>query len=161
MRQEIDRTSVMGRTAGEATQLAMLYALAIVFAWFGLMKFTSYEASAIAPLIMNSPMVMWLHGEFGIAGASRVLGVYEVLTALLIAARPISPRLSAIGGAMAAITFVVTLSFMLTTPGVAEPAAGGFPALSAMPGQFLLKDLVLLMVSLWVLTSSHDAAKRS
>jgi uncharacterized membrane protein YkgB len=28
---------------------------------------------------------------------------------------------------------------------------GGFPALSAMPGQFLLKDLVLLAAALWSL----------
>ena len=33
------------------------------------------------------------------------------------------------------------------TPGVAEPTAGGFPAISAPVGQFLLKDLVLLAAS--------------
>ena len=31
----------------------------------------------------------------------------------------------------------------ITTPGVAEQTAGGFPAISAAPGQFLLKDAVL------------------
>ena len=39
------------------------------------------------------------------------------------------------------------LSFLVTTPGW-EPSLGGFPALSAMPGQFLLKDVVLLGVAL-------------
>jgi uncharacterized membrane protein YkgB len=39
--------------------------------------------------------------------------------------------------------FLTTLSFMLSTPGVWEASAGGFPALSAVPGQFLAKDFVL------------------
>ncbi|MBA3898265.1 MAG: DUF417 family protein [Sphingomonadaceae bacterium] len=150
---------VTGRLEG-AAQWFMLYALVVIFLWFGCMKFTAYEASAIAPFIMNSPIVVWLHGAFGIAGAARFLGVYEVLTGLLIAARPIDPRVSAIGGAMAVITFLITLTFMLSTPGVAEPAAGGFPALSAVPGQFLLKDLGLLGISLWVLGASRAAARR-
>jgi len=43
---------------------------------------------------------------------------------------------------------LITLTFLLSTTGVAEATAGGFPAISAMPGQFLLKDLVLLAASL-------------
>ena len=30
-----------------------------------------------------------------------------------------------------------------------EPSLGGFPAVSAMPGQFVLKDIVLLGAALW------------
>ena len=45
---------------------------------------------------------------------------------------------------MSAATYLITLTFFLSTPGVAEATAGGFPAISAAPGQFLLKDLVLL-----------------
>lgn len=137
-----------------------LYALVVVFLWFGAMKFTAYEASGIAPLIMNSPLIVWMHGAFGIDGASRFLGVYEILTGILIALRPVNPRLSTVGGAMGAIAFAITLTFMLSTPGVAEPAAGGFPALSVLPGQFLLKDLVLFGVSLWVLGASRAAIRR-
>jgi uncharacterized membrane protein YkgB len=44
--------------------------------------------------------------------------------------------------------FLTTLSFLVTTPGVWEASAGGFPALSVVPGQFLAKDFVLLGVSL-------------
>jgi len=47
-----------------------------------------------------------------------------------------------------------TLTFFLSTPGVAEATAGGFPAISAAPGQFLLKDLVLLAASLSLLLAS-------
>jgi uncharacterized membrane protein YkgB len=46
--------------------------------------------------------------------------------------------------------FLTTLTFLFSTRGW-EPSLGGFPALSAMPGQFLLKDLVLLAAALWSL----------
>lgn len=55
---------------------------------------------------------------------------------------------------MSAATYVITLTFFLSTPGVAEPTAGGFPAISAALGQFLLKDLVLLAASLSLLFAS-------
>ena len=47
-----------------------------------------------------------------------------------------------------------TLTFFLSTPGVAEATAGGFPAISAAPGQFLLKGLVPLAASLSLLLAS-------
>jgi uncharacterized membrane protein YkgB len=69
--------------------------------------------------------------------------------AILIAARPFSPRASAVGSALAVGMFLTTLSFLLTTPGVWAAEGGGFPALSGFPGQFLIKDLALLGISLW------------
>jgi reactive chlorine resistance protein C len=50
--------------------------------------------------------------------------------------------------------FVTTLSFLLTTPGVWEASLGGFPAISVLPGQFLLKDVVLLGAALSTLGES-------
>jgi uncharacterized membrane protein YkgB len=55
---------------------------------------------------------------------------------------------------MSAATYLITLTFFLSTPGVAEATAGGFPAISALPGQFLLKDVVLLAASLCLLLAS-------
>ena len=133
---------------------AITFALAIIFLWFGLLKFTDYEASGVAGFIMNSPLIAWLHGAFGITGGARFLGVFEILTGLLIAGRLISPRLSVIGGAMGVITFFITLTLMFTTPGVIQPGQSGLPFLSPSPGQFLLKDLGLLAASFWVLATS-------
>ena len=127
---------------------AMRYALALIFLWFGAMKFTSYEATEIAPFIANSPLVGWWHALLGIQGASIMLGVYEIATAILLAIRPLSPRAGVVGAGMAVLTFLLTLSFMFSTPGVAAPS--GFPALSGV-GQFLLKDLGLLAISIWLL----------
>ncbi len=144
-------TRSLAATLTRASGMALYYALAIVFFWFGAMKFTDYEAAGIAGFVMNSPFVGWWHALLGIAGTSRMLGMVEIAAGLLLAARLFSPRLSTIGAAISVLTFLVTLSFLFTTPGVAEPRAGGFPALSAMPGQFLLKDVVLLAVSFYCL----------
>jgi uncharacterized membrane protein YkgB len=57
---------------------------------------------------------------------------------------------------MGILLFLGTLSFLFTTPGVT--AASGFPVLSVQPGQFLLKDLVLVSASLWTLGDSLGAA---
>ena len=95
-----------------------------------------------------------------VRGFSALLGVIEVFIATLIAARWYSPRASALGSALAVGMFLTTLSFLATTPGVWEQSAGGFPALSGKPGQFLLKDLALLGISLWSLGESWQASKR-
>jgi uncharacterized membrane protein YkgB len=87
--------------------------------------------------------------------------VIEVAVALLIAARPFSPRASALGSALAVGMFLTTLSFLVTTPGVWEPSAGGFPALSGKPGQFLIKDLALLGIALWSLGEAWHASERA
>ena len=86
---------------------------------------------------------------------AAVLGSLEIVAALLIAIRPLAPRISVIGSAMGILLFLSTLSFLFTTPGVT--AASGFPVLSVLPGQFLLKDLVLVSASLWTLGDSLGA----
>jgi len=49
---------------------------------------------------------------------TRGLGMMEMVAALLIALRPVWPRVSAAGSALAVVLFVGTLSFLFTTPGV-------------------------------------------
>ncbi len=130
------------------------YGLAIVFLWFGGMKFTAYEAQGIAPFIANSPFVGWWHTLFGVQGASYMIGFVEIAAGLLLASRRFNPLFSVAGGAIGIVTYLTTLSFFLTTPGVFEPSLGGFPAISAGLGQFLLKDVVLLGASFTILGSS-------
>ena len=125
------------------------YGLAVVIGWIGFMKFTGYEAHGIEPLVARSPIMGWMYHILTVQQFSAGLGVVEVAIALLIAIRPWSRRASAIGSAAAVVMFLTTLSFLLSTPGW-EPSLG-FPALSAMPGQFLLKDVVLLGAAIWSL----------
>src|SRR5262249_12571468 len=96
-----------------------------------------------------SPLMSWVYGPLSVRGFSAMLGVIEVAIALLVAARPLSPRACALGSALAVGMFLTTLSFLVSTPGVWEPSAGGFPALSGKPGQFLIKALALLGIALW------------
>ena len=136
------------------------YGLVVVVAWIGLMKFTEYEAEGISRYVANSPLMSWVYGFMSHRGFSAVLGVVELTIAILIAARPFSPRASALGSALAVGIFLTTLSFLVTTPGVWAADAGGFPALSGAPGQFLLKDLALLGISLWSLGEAWQASGR-
>jgi reactive chlorine resistance protein C len=124
------------------------YGLVLVIGWIGLMKFTEYEAKGIQPLVANSPLTSWMYGFLTVRAFSNALGVVEVAVAILIGLRPWSARASALGSAGGVLMFLTTLSFLFSTPGW-EPSLGGFPALSAMPGQFLLKDLVLLGAAIW------------
>ena len=136
------------------------HGLVVVVAWIGLMKFTTYEAEGIRPFVAHSPLMSWVYGFMSVRGFSAVLGVVEVAIALLIAARPLSPRVSALGSALAVGMFLTTLSFLVTTPGAWEPSLGGFPALSVIPGQFLIKDLALLGISLWTLGEAWQVSEQ-
>ncbi len=130
-------------------QWIVTYALAIIFLVFGIAKFGAMAGESIAPLVMNSPLVSWWHTLFGINGTAIVVGVFEILTGLLIAARPINSRFSMIGGAMAVVTFLVTLSFLFSTPDATDGKG------LTMLGEFLLKDLVLLSVGFWIFAASR------
>ncbi|SAL77953.1 Inner membrane protein YkgB [Caballeronia arvi] len=148
------------RNVGSLSSLALLrWALVVVFLWFGAMKFTAYEANGIAPFIINSPIMSWLHSLFGVQGASYVIGVLELSTAAALIIGAVQPVFSALGAAMSAATYLITLTFFFSTPGVAEATAGGFPAISAIPGQFLLKDLVLLAASISLLLASVQTSR--
>jgi uncharacterized membrane protein YkgB len=149
------RLQIAEKSVGSLSIFVLLrWALVVVFLWFGGMKFTAYEANGIAPFIAHSPFMSWLHTVFGVRGASEVIGVLELSTAAALIIGAFKPFFSALGAAMSAMTYLITLTFFLSTPGVAEPTAGGFPAISAAPGQFLLKDLVLLAASLCLLRAS-------
>ncbi|MEO5685650.1 MAG: DUF417 family protein [Chitinophagaceae bacterium] len=124
------------------------YGLALVLIWIGLLKFTSYEAAGIEPLAAHSPLLSWALRLSGGPIFSRMLGFIEIAIGLLIAARSFSPKLSAFGSAGAMVTFVITLTLMFSTPGVVQPGYS-FPFISAIPGQFLIKDIVLLGASVW------------
>lgn len=126
------------------------YGLALVIGWIGMMKFTGYEAQGVEPLVANSPFLGWVYNIWTVRQFAAGLGVVEVVIAILIALRPWSRKASAIGSALAVLMFLTTLSFLFSTPGW-EPSLGGFPAVSAMPGQFLLKDVVLLGAAIWSL----------
>lgn len=142
-----------GRTATEIASLgetitrigagALRYTTATVLGWIGAMKFTAYEAGAIEGLVQSSPFVSWLYNVLSVQAVSNLIGTIEIATAALLVLGAKFPKAGLIGAVAAAFTFLLTASFLFTAPGW-EASLGGFPALSVVPGQFLLKDIVLL-----------------
>jgi uncharacterized membrane protein YkgB len=138
-------------TVGQAVSR---YGLALTLAWIGFGKFIKMESRV---LIEHSPLMSWVYDVFSVNTVARGLGTMEVVAAILICLRPLSARLSAIGSALAIVLFCGTLSFLFTTPGVVSRFAGPVPVLSALPGQFLLKDVVLMGVAIWTLGEALQA----
>ncbi len=138
----------------------MRYGLVAILLWVGLLKFTAYEAQAVQPLVENSPLLSWLYDVVSVQVFSVMLGLTEIVLALLIAVRPLSPRLSAVGSLGALALFLVTLTFVLTTPDAWQPGYG-IPFLSPMPGQFLAKDVALAAIATWTAGEALQAARRA
>jgi reactive chlorine resistance protein C len=131
------------------------YGLVITLLLIGALKFTAGEAQGIQPLVANSRLMCWLYRIFSLQGVSNLIGVIEIVVALLVALRPFSARLSFIGSVGAIITFALTVSFLFSTPGAFQ-FSHGLPLLGDA-GQFLIKDLVLLGASIWTAAEAREA----
>jgi uncharacterized membrane protein YkgB len=131
------------------------YGLVVTLLLIGVLKFTAGEAQGIQPLVANSPLMSWLYRILSLQGVSNLIGLIEIIVALLIALRPLSARLSFIGSIGGIITFVLTVSFLFSTRGAFQ-FSHGFPMLGDA-GQFLIKDLVLLGASIWTAAEARKA----
>jgi uncharacterized membrane protein YkgB len=112
------------------------YGVVLLLVGIGAAKYFSFEAEAIKPLVEHSPFMSWMLSAFGLRGTSSLIGTIEILTGLAIASRRFAPAVSAVGSAVGAAIFLVTLSFLFSTPGALS--------LKHPASQFLLKDVVLL-----------------
>ncbi|MFN2485762.1 MAG: DUF417 family protein [Acidimicrobiia bacterium] len=74
--------------------------------------------------------------------------------------RPFAPSLTVLGGIGATVLWLVTVSFLITTPVVWQEGYD-FPFLSPMPGQFLAKDVVLLAAAISVTAEALSALRRA
>jgi reactive chlorine resistance protein C len=135
------------------------YGLVGILLYLGTFKFTLTEAEAIRPLLELSPFMSWLYLFTGVQGASNLIGTAEVVTAILLAARPISPRLTVVGSIGAILTFLVTLSFLVTTPGAFERVPDFPIPIPGMAGGFLIKDVFLLGAAVWSLGEALQASR--
>lgn len=135
------------------------YGLALVLIWIGFLKFTPYEAMGIKGLVANSPFFSWTLAAFGIRGFADILGVIEIILGILICLKSVSPKISFWGSLGAIIMFILTLTFLLSTPGVIQMGYS-FPFISPQPGQFLIKDFVLLGAAVWTAGDSLLAVRQ-
>jgi uncharacterized membrane protein YkgB len=135
-----DHTLTINRIQGAGLTL-LRYGLVFLLVTIGSFKFFAFEAEGIRPLVSNSPFLAWLYEVLGVRGTAALFGVSEVIVGVLIATRRWAPRLSGYASLGASVTFLVTLSFLLTTPGALAP--------TSPVNQFLLKDIVLLGAALF------------
>ena len=152
MAAQVETLSAGRNPFGKLGAFLIRYGLVLVLGWIGAMKFTAYEAEGIKGLVATSPFMSWMYRVFSVQATSNIIGVAELTAAVLIAIRPLSSKLSAIGSVLAVFTFLTTLTFLFSLPGW-EKSLGGFPALSGSGG-FLLKDTVLLGAAFFTLGDS-------
>ncbi|NDV88956.1 DUF417 family protein [Aurantimonas aggregata] len=146
-------------TLTNAGRVIALAGVVLPLLMIGALKFTQIEVEALKPIIGGTPWLAWLYPVLGEAGTSYLLGVVEVVTALLLVASPWSARAGVVAGAVGSAIFATTCSTMLALP-IWEQGSGGFPWLNAL-GSFLIKDVALLGVSLTILGWSLDRLRKA
>ena len=124
--------------------------MVIIFLLFGYQKWFEYEAEGLIPFISNGPLTSWMYPVFGVRGASWFLGVSEWLTAALLIWGFCNKKAGILGAIVSIATFITTITIIPFMPDGWAASAGGFPAMTGnVP--FLMKDVVLLAVSVYLL----------
>jgi hypothetical protein len=103
----------------------------------------------LIPYISNGPLIFWMYPVFGVRGASWFLGVSEWLICALLFLGFWNKKLGILGAIGSCATFVSTVTIIPFMPNGWD-ASAGFPAMAGnVP--FLMKDVVLLAVSVYLL----------
>lgn len=119
--------------------------IVLVLFWIGIYKYTPTEAAAIKPLVENHPLMGWLYSIMSDQLVSNLVGTAEIIVGIGLLASFKSPKIGVISGLAASVIFIVTLSFLLTTPGLWS-VSDGVP----ITNFFLVKDIMFLAVAISV-----------
>ncbi len=126
----------------------------IVLFWIGLLKFTPPEAMAIKGYVSHSFLMNWLYSITSVQGVSNIIGIYEIVTAILLVGSFWSSKVGEIAGYLTVIIFLTTLSFLITTPGVWKFSDG-----IIVTDFFVIKDIAFLAIALQVIGNSKNTKK--
>lgn len=125
-------------------------AMIVVFFVFSCQKWFDYEAHALIPFISHGPLIFWLYPVFGVRGAAYFLGSAELLFGFLLLFGFWNRKLAILGSLGSCATYVATVTIIPFFPDAWAAPAGGFPA-ATLPFLFLMKDVVLLAASVYLL----------
>jgi uncharacterized membrane protein YkgB len=134
--------------------------MVIIYFFFGYQKWFAYEAHTLIPFIGSSPLMSWMYPIFGVQGASWFLGVSEWLFGALLFLGFWNKKLGILGALGSCVTFIMTVTIIPFMPDGWAASAGGFPAMQGNVA-FLLKDVVLFAVSVYLLKQDVERASLS
>ncbi|WP_278380557.1 DUF417 family protein [Chryseobacterium arthrosphaerae] len=126
-----------------------LFGAALILLWIGIFKFTPTEAAAIKPLVENHFLTFFVYKVMSVQTVSNLIGAIEIIIALLLVFSAKFAVLKKYAGIGMIVTFLVTLSYLFTTPGVWR-VVDGVPVTDF----FILKDLMLLGFGLMIVQSN-------
>lgn len=123
-----------------------VFGVVLTLLWIGVFKFTPTEAAAIEPLVANHPLIGWIYSFLSVQMVSNIIGLTEIIIAIGLIAGFFNPKIGYLSGLLALFTFIITLSFMITTPNTWKVVDGVL-----ITNFFLLKDIVFVAVALLVI----------
>lgn len=126
-----------------------LFGAALILLWIGIFKFTPTEAAAIKPLVENHFLTFFVYKIMSVQAVSNLIGVIEIIIALLLIFSAKFAVLKKYAGIGMIVTFLVTLSYLFTTPGIWK-VVDGVPVTDF----FILKDLMLLGFGLMIVQNN-------
>lgn len=128
-----------------------LFGAALILFWIGIFKFTPTESAAIRPLMENHFLTFFVYRTADVQTVSNTIGVIEIIIALLLIFSVKFASLRKYAGIGMIITFLITLSYLFTTPGIWK-AVDGVPVTDF----FILKDLMLLGFGLMIVQNNRN-----
>ena len=125
--------------------------VALVLVWIGVYKFTPTEAALIKPLVDNHPLMGWLYTILSVQMVSNLIGATEIIVAAGLLIGLFKPKIAYYSGIAAAIIFLATLSFLITTPNTWKVSDG-----ILVSNFFLVKDILFLAIAISVVERNRD-----
>lgn len=150
MDQLIAKLSKLEIVRGDFDYHLMRATMIAVFFIFSSQKWFDYEAQALIPFISHGPLIFWLYPAFGVRGATFFLGSAETLIGLVMLLGFWNRKAALLGALASCATYLTTVTIIPFFPDAWAAPAGGFPA-ATLPFLFLVKDLVLLAASVYLL----------
>ena len=122
----------------------------VMLLWAGSYKMTAPGAEGIIPLVSNSPLISWHFKLLGPYVGSDLIGLTEIIAALLIITGNFKPKAGIVGGLIASVMFFITSTMVITTPGAIISVKG--MSYMSFTGLFLFKDVISLGVSFYLVS---------